>query len=63
MHCSEIVLAQAAKRRKPVYVASTSEGYAKSTSFPFREGGDIMLVVTSTSHWSYPCSGSDAAVV
>jgi UDP-glucose 4-epimerase len=56
VHCTEVVLAQAAKKRKPVFVASTSEVYGKSTSFPFRENGDIVLGATSTGRWSYACS-------
>jgi UDP-glucose 4-epimerase len=56
VHCTEVVLAQASKKRKPVFVASTSEVYGKSTSFPFREDGDIVLGATSTGRWSYACS-------
>jgi UDP-glucose 4-epimerase len=56
VHCTEVVLAQASKKRKPVFVASTSEVYGKSTSFPFRENGDIVLGATSTGRWSYACS-------
>src|SRR3954470_15131944 len=29
VHCTEVVLAQAAKKRKPVYIASTSEVFGK----------------------------------
>jgi UDP-glucose 4-epimerase len=56
VHCTEVVLAQASKKKKPVFVASTSEVYGKSTSFPFREDGDIVLGATSTGRWSYACS-------
>ena len=56
VHCTEVVLAQASKKRKPVFVASTSEVYGKSASFPFREDGDIVLGATSTGRWSYACS-------
>ena len=56
VHCTEVVLAQASKKKKPVFVASTSEVYGKSTSFPFTEGGDIVLGATSTGRWSYACS-------
>src|SRR4051794_16491432 len=35
VRCTEVVLAQAAKKRKPVFVASTSEVYGKSTALPF----------------------------
>ncbi|MEA2182224.1 MAG: UDP-glucose 4-epimerase, partial [Solirubrobacteraceae bacterium] len=37
VHCTEVVLAQASKKRKPVLIASTSEVYGKSRSLPFRE--------------------------
>ena len=51
VHCTEVVLAQAAKKRKPVLIASTSEVYGKSTSFPFREDGDLVLGATTTGRW------------
>ncbi len=56
VHCTEVVLAQAAKQRKPVLLASTSEVYGKSTALPFREDGDLLLGPTSTGRWSYACS-------
>lgn len=56
VHCTEVVLAQASKKRKPVLIASTSEVYGKSTSFPFREDGNIVLGATATGRWSYACS-------
>ena len=56
VHCTEVVLAQASKKRKPVLIASTSEVYGKSTAFPFREDGDIVLGATTTGRWSYACS-------
>ena len=56
VHCTEVVLAQASKKKKPVFIASTSEVFGKSTSFPFREDGDIVLGPTSTGRWSYACS-------
>jgi UDP-glucose 4-epimerase len=56
VHCTEVVLAQASKKKKPVFLASTSEVYGKSTSFPFREDGDIVLGATSIGRWSYACS-------
>jgi nucleoside-diphosphate-sugar epimerase len=56
VHCTEVVLAQASKKKKPVCIASTSEVYGKSTSFPFHENGDIVLGATSTGRWSYACS-------
>ena len=56
VHCTEVVLAQAAKKRKPVFVASTSEVYGKSEDLPFREEGDLVLGATTKGRWSYACS-------
>ena len=56
VHCTEIVLAQANKKKKPVFIASTSEVYGKSDDLPFREDGDLLLGPTSTGRWSYACS-------
>jgi len=56
VHCTEVVLAQASKKKKPVLIASTSEVYGKSTAFPFSEDGDIVLGSTITGRWSYACS-------
>jgi UDP-glucose 4-epimerase len=53
---TEAVLKRAAKKRKKVLVASTSEVYGKSTAFPFREDGDLVSGATSKSRWSYACS-------
>ena len=56
VHCTEIVLAAANKKKKPVFIASTSEVYGKSADLPFREDGDLLLGPTSTGRWSYACS-------
>jgi UDP-glucose 4-epimerase len=56
VHCTEVVLAQAAKKKKPVFVASTSEVYGKSAAFPFREDGDLVMGASTTGRWSYACS-------
>jgi UDP-glucose 4-epimerase len=56
VHCTEIVLTQANKKKKPVFVASTSEVYGKSDDIPFREDGDLLLGPTNTGRWSYACS-------
>ncbi len=56
LHCTEVVLAHAAKKRKPVFVASTSEVYGKSADVPFRESGDMVLGATGVGRWSYACS-------
>jgi UDP-glucose 4-epimerase len=56
VHCTEVVLAAANKKKKPVFIASTSEVYGKSADLPFREDGDLLLGPTSTGRWSYACS-------
>ncbi len=56
VHCTEIVLAQASKKRRPVFIASTSEVYGKSPAVPFREDGDIVMGATTRGRWSYACS-------
>jgi len=53
---TEVVLAAACKKRKRVFVASTSEVYGKSTDVPFREDGDLVLGPTERGRWSYACS-------
>ena len=56
VHTTEIVLAQANKKRKPVFIASTSEVYGKTRTVPFREDGDIALGPTTRGRWAYACS-------
>ncbi len=56
VHCTEVVLAQANKKKKPVLIASTSEVYGKSAALPFREDGDMTLGATSVGRWAYACS-------
>jgi UDP-glucose 4-epimerase len=56
VHCTEVVLAAANKKKKPVFIASTSEVYGKSADLPFTEDGDLLLGPTSTGRWSYACS-------
>jgi UDP-glucose 4-epimerase len=56
VHCTEIVLAQANKKKKPVFIASTSEVYGKSSNLPFHEESDLLLGPTSKGRWSYACS-------
>ncbi len=53
---TELVLECANKKKRPVLVASTSEVYGKSTKFPFREDGDLVMGSTSKGRWSYACS-------
>jgi UDP-glucose 4-epimerase len=56
VHCTEVVLAEADTRRKPVLLASTSEVYGKSAALPFREDGDLQMGATDKSRWAYACS-------
>jgi UDP-glucose 4-epimerase len=53
---TEVVLSQANKFGKKVFLASTSEVYGKSEAVPFREDDDLVLGSTSFSRWSYACS-------
>ena len=53
---TEIVLSHAAKKRKPVLVASTSEVYGKATKVPFSEEDDCVLGASSKGRWSYAAS-------
>lgn len=53
---TEIVLNFAAKKRKRVLVASTSEVYGKRDRIPFREDDDLVMGPTSKGRWSYACS-------
>jgi UDP-glucose 4-epimerase len=56
VHCTEVLLEQANKKKKPVFIASTSEVYGKSGDLPYREDGDLLLGPTTTGRWSYACS-------
>ncbi len=56
VRATEVVLGAAARKRKLVMVASTSEVYGKSASIPFREDQDLQLGPTSHSRWAYACS-------
>jgi UDP-glucose 4-epimerase len=56
VRCAEMLLSVANMKKKKVFVASTSEVYGKSTSFPFREDGDLVMGATSRGRWSYACS-------
>ncbi len=53
---TEIVLAQANKKKKKVLVASTSEVYGLSDQVPFREDGNLVMGATTKGRWSYACS-------
>ena len=56
VHGTEVVLAQANKKKKKVLVASTSEVYGLSTQVPFREDGHLVMGATTKGRWSYACS-------
>jgi UDP-glucose 4-epimerase len=56
VHATEVLLAQASKKKRPVFVASTSEVYGKSAALPFTEDGDLVLGSTDTGRWAYACS-------
>ena len=56
VRCTELVLAHAVKKKKPVFIASTSEVYGKSHAVPFRESGDLVIGPTNLGRWSYACS-------
>ena len=53
---TELVLECAAKKGKPVFVASTSEVYGKNARTPFREDDDLLLGPSTKSRWSYATS-------
>src|ERR1044071_7946134 len=56
LRTTEVVLELAAKKRRPVLFASTSEVYGLSTDVPFREDGNLVLGPTTRRRWSYACS-------
>ena len=53
---TEVVLAQANKKKKKVLVASTSEVYGLSLEVPFKEDGNLVMGATTKGRWSYACS-------
>jgi UDP-glucose 4-epimerase len=56
VHGTEVVLKHASKKKKLVFIASTSEVYGKSTDVPFREDADLVLGPTAKHRWAYACS-------
>ena len=56
IHGTQVVLDAAARKRKLVLVASTSEVYGKRTRVPFSEDDDLVLGPTTHSRWAYACS-------
>lgn len=53
---TEVVLRHARRHRCPVVVASTSEVYGKTVTFPFREDADLVLGPPTKSRWGYAAS-------
>jgi UDP-glucose 4-epimerase len=53
---TEVVLRAASKKKKLVFVASTSEVYGKSARVPFSEDDDLVLGATTKGRWSYAAS-------
>jgi UDP-glucose 4-epimerase len=53
---TQMILEAAAKKRKLVVTASTSEVYGKSTNIPFCEDSDLVLGPTTKGRWSYAAS-------
>src|SRR5687768_17846178 len=56
VHGTEVVLKHANKKKKLVFIASTSEVYGKSTDVPFKETADLVLGPTPKHRWAYACS-------
>jgi UDP-glucose 4-epimerase len=56
VHGTEVVLKHANKKKKLVFIASTSEVYGKSADVPFRETTDPVLGPSSKHRWAYACS-------
>jgi len=56
VHGTEVILRAAAKKKKPLVIASTSEIYGKSLNTPFREDSDMVMGPTIKIRWSYACS-------
>lgn len=56
VHGTEVVLAQANKKKKRVLVTSTSEVYGLSNQVPFREDGPLVMGASTKGRWSYACS-------
>jgi UDP-glucose 4-epimerase len=53
---TQMVLEAAYKKRKRVFIASTSEVYGKSTQVPFHEETDLVLGATNMGRWAYAAS-------
>ena len=53
---TQMVLEAACRKRKLVFVASSSEVYGKNTNVPFHEDADLVLGPTTKGRWSYAAS-------
>jgi UDP-glucose 4-epimerase len=53
---TEVLLRCAARKRKRLLIASTSEVYGKSTELPFVEHQDLVLGASTKGRWSYAAS-------
>jgi UDP-glucose 4-epimerase len=53
---TQLVLEAARKKKKLVFIASTSEVYGKNEKSPFREDFDLVLGSTTKARWSYAAS-------
>jgi nucleoside-diphosphate-sugar epimerase len=56
VHGTEVVLKHANKKKKLVFIASTSEVYGKNGDVPFREDADVVLGPSVKHRWAYACS-------
>jgi nucleoside-diphosphate-sugar epimerase len=56
VHGTEVVLKHANKKKKLVFIASTSEVYGKSVTVPFHEDADLVMGATAKHRWAYACS-------
>jgi UDP-glucose 4-epimerase len=56
IHGTQAVLDAASKKKKLVFIASTSEVYGKSEKVPFHEDADLVLGPTTKTRWSYAAS-------
>lgn len=56
VYLTELLLKQAAKKRRKVLIASTSEVYGKAVKVPFGEADDLVLGPPTRGRWAYACS-------
>lgn len=53
---AEVVLEKAARKKKKVLIASSSEVYGKGVKLPLSEDQDLLLGPTTCARWAYACS-------